>query len=270
MDEVILKGLRFEGRHGVSTAERAVPQPFEVDLILGLDLRAAGRTDSLDKTVDYSLAYREVRHIVEEESFRLLEALAERIAERVLRLNRVIRADVVVKKLRPPIAGDYDYVAVRLQRERPEHRAYIGLGTNLGHREENLRAAGRRLEELPSSRVVKFSSTYPTRPWGKVEQPEFLNQVAAIDTRLSARELLRELMEIEEAMGRRRAEKWGPRVIDLDLLLYGDQQIEEPDLTVPHPWLTKRAFVLTPLLEIAPDLKLPDGRYLREILANLS
>ena len=94
--------------------------------------------------------------------------------------------------------------------------------------------------------------------------------MVAIDTRLSARELLRELMEIEGVMGRRRAEKWGPRIIDLDLLLYGDQQIEEPDLIVPHPWLTRRAFILTPLLEIAPDLKLPDGRYLREIMANLS
>ena len=270
MDEVILKGLRFEGRHGVSTAERAAPQPFEVDLILGLDLRPAGMTDSLDKTVDYSLAYQEVRHIVEEESYKLLEALGERIAERVLRLNRVIRADIVIKKLRPPIAGDYLCMAVHLKRERAEHRAYIGLGTNLGNREENLTAAGRRLGELPSSRIVKFSSRYTTQPWGKREQPEFLNQVVAIDTRLSARELLRELMEIEGVMGRRRAEKWGPRIIDLDLLLYGDQQIEEPDLIVPHPWLTRRAFILTPLLEVAPDLKLPDGRYLREIMANLS
>lgn len=270
MDEVILKGLRFEGRHGVSDAERAAPQPIEVDLILGLDLRPAGITDSLDRTVDYSLAYQEVRQTVEEESFKLLEALAERIAERVLRLNRVIRADIVVKKLRPPIAGDYEYFAVRLKRERAECRTYIALGTNLGNREENLTTACRLLEELPSSRVVKFSSRYPTLPWGMREQPDFLNQVAMVDTRLSARELLQELMEIEKDMGRRRVEKWGPRIIDLDLLLYGDQQIDEPGLTVPHPELTNRAFVLTPLLEIAPDLKLPDGRYLREILANLS
>ncbi|MGE5543894.1 MAG: 2-amino-4-hydroxy-6-hydroxymethyldihydropteridine diphosphokinase, partial [Bacillota bacterium] len=144
----------------------------------------------------------------------------------------------------------------------------IGLGTNLGNREENLALACRMLAEIPSSQIAGYSSIYPTLPWGRTDQPEFLNQVVSLDTPLSARELLQELLDIERIMGRERAEQWGPRVIDLDLLLYGDQQIEEPDLVVPHPWLTKRAFILTPLLEIAPDLKMPDGRYLREILAN--
>lgn len=269
MDEVLLKGLRFEGRHGVTQDERNNPQAFEVDISIGLDLKPAAITDLLDKTVDYSMVYQEVRQIVEEESFNLLEALAERIAARVLALNRVMRVSITVKKLHPPIVGKYEYFGVHLERERFQHRAYIGLGTNLGDREENLATARRMLADIPSINIAGVSSMYHTLPWGKTDQPEFLNQVVAVDIRLSAWELFQELMNIEQVMGRVRTEQWGPRIIDLDLLLYGDQQIDEPDLVVPHPWLTKRAFVLAPLLEIAPDLTMPDGRYIREILAAL-
>lgn len=269
MDEVLLKGLRFDGRHGTTPEERANPQAFEIDLILRLDLKAAGATDCLDKTVDYSLVYQEVRHIVEEESFNLLEALAEKIATRVLTYNKVVQVKVTVKKLHPPIDGQYKFFAVRLERERPQHRAFVGLGTNLGNREENLAVAREMLANLPGSLMVRFSSIYPTSPWGKIDQPVFLNQVASLDTRLSAQELHQELLDIEATMGRQHQERWGPRNIDLDLLLYGDQLIQEPDLVVPHPWLTKRAFVLAPLIEVAPDLKMPDGRYIRDILANL-
>lgn len=269
MDQVLLKGLRFEGRLGITAEERAKSQVIEVDLVLSLDLKPAGATDCLDKTVDYSLVYQTVRSIVEEESFNLLEALAERIARQVLTFNRVKQVNITVKKLHPPIAGQYDYFAIHLQRERFQHRAYIGLGTNLGSREENLAMACRKLADIPCSSIARISSVYHTLPWGKTDQPEFLNQVASLDTCLAARELLQELLDIEKDMGREQTERWGPRIIDLDLLLYGDQTIEEPDLVVPHPWLTKRAFALTPLLEIAPELKMPDGRYLREILANL-
>ena len=269
MDQIMLKGLRLEGRLGITPEERVKPQAIEVDIVLSLDLKPAGATDRLDKTVDYSLVYQEVRSIVEKESFSLLEALAERIAGQVLTLNRVVQVNITVKKLHPPIVGQYDYFAIHLQRERVQHRAYIGLGTNLGNREENLAKARRKLADIPSSSIARFSSVYHTLPWGKTDQPEFLNQVASLDTCLSARELLQELLDIEKNMGRGQTERWGPRIIDLDLLLYGDQQFEEPDLVVPHPWLTKRAFILTPLLEIASELKMPDGRYLREILANL-
>ncbi|MGE5544432.1 MAG: dihydroneopterin aldolase, partial [Bacillota bacterium] len=121
MDEVLLKGLRFKGRHGVTPEERTNPQAIEVDLALGLDLKPAGMTDSLGKTVDYSLVYQEVRRIVEEESYNLLEALAERIAGRVLTFNRVLRVNITVKKLHPPIPGRYEYFAVSLERERAQH-----------------------------------------------------------------------------------------------------------------------------------------------------
>jgi len=270
MDEMLLAGLRFKGRHGVTPEEKVYPQEFEVDLVLHLDLKPAGETDLLEKTVDYARVYQEIKFIVEQESFNLIERLAERIAEQVLNYHRVERVEVTVKKIRPPLEGDYSFFSVRLVRQRQTNRAFIGLGTNLGNREENLAAARQRLARLPASSLVRFSSVYPTSPWGKVDQPPFLNQVASVDTRLTPRELLQEMLAIENDLGRQRQERWGPRVIDLDLLLYGHQVIREDDLTVPHPHLTRRAFVLAPLMEIAPDLKLPDGTYIREILANLS
>jgi 2-amino-4-hydroxy-6-hydroxymethyldihydropteridine diphosphokinase len=131
--------------------------------------------------------------------------------------------------------------------------AYIGLGSNLGDRLENLREAVRLLDAMDEVDVVRTSSVYETDPVGP-EQPDFLNAVAQIDTTLSARELLGHCKRIEVDIGRKPAERWGPREIDLDLLIYGDETIDEPDLQVPHPRIDERAFVRVPLAEIAPDL----------------
>jgi 2-amino-4-hydroxy-6-hydroxymethyldihydropteridine diphosphokinase len=144
--------------------------------------------------------------------------------------------------------------------------AYIGLGANLGDREENIRAAIERLAELGALLVSSFRETDPV---GVTEQPRFVNAVAELETELGASALLGQLLEIERELGRDRSreQRWGPRTIDLDLLLYGDEVIDEPGLTVPHPRLAERRFVLEPLHELAPDLALPDGRRIRDLLA---
>ncbi len=131
-------------------------------------------------------------------------------------------------------------------------RACIGIGSNLGGKETNCRKALEFLERK-GIEVVSRSAAYITRPWGKTGQPDFVNMAACLETGLPARELLNVLLETEKEMGRVREEKWGPRVIDLDLLLYGDEVISEPDLNVPHPLMHEREFVLRPLAEIAPD-----------------
>jgi 2-amino-4-hydroxy-6-hydroxymethyldihydropteridine diphosphokinase len=143
--------------------------------------------------------------------------------------------------------------------------SYIGLGANLGDREANLRAA---LERLASLGVLRVSSFRETDPVGVTDQPRFVNAVAELETDLAAGALLERLLEIERELGRDRSreERWGPRTIDLDLLLYGDEEIEEPGLTVPHPRLAERRFVLEPLHKLAPDLVLPDGRRIRDLL----
>jgi 2-amino-4-hydroxy-6-hydroxymethyldihydropteridine diphosphokinase len=144
--------------------------------------------------------------------------------------------------------------------------AYIGLGTNLGDRELNLRRALERLEELGSVRASSFRETDPV---GVTDQPKFLNAAAELATDLPPRELLERLLEIERGLGRNRAteRRWGPRVIDLDLLLFGEETIDEPGLTVPHPRLADRHFVLEPLCELNEDLTLPNGTRIRDLLA---
>ncbi len=135
--------------------------------------------------------------------------------------------------------------------------AYVALGANLGDPAATVRAAFAALANLPDSRVVRSSSLYRTAPVGITEQPEFVNAVAQQETDLAPEALLDALLEIEQRFGRIRAERNGPRTLDLDLLLYGDQFVSLPRLTLPHPRLHLRAFVLQPLAEIAPDLKIP-------------
>jgi 2-amino-4-hydroxy-6-hydroxymethyldihydropteridine diphosphokinase len=139
----------------------------------------------------------------------------------------------------------------------PSVRAHIGLGANLGDPAAQVGAAIEAIGHLPLTRPVAHSRLYASPAWGPVAQPDYVNAVAAIDTGLSAAALLQALLAIEQAAGRERRERWGPRRLDLDLLLYGDRVIHDDGLTVPHPRLHERAFVLLPLAEIAPGLRLP-------------
>ncbi|MEX0816503.1 MAG: 2-amino-4-hydroxy-6-hydroxymethyldihydropteridine diphosphokinase [Gaiellales bacterium] len=146
--------------------------------------------------------------------------------------------------------------------------AYVGLGANVGNRRENLDRAVELLAAEPGVRVLAVSSVRETDPVGYEDQPRFLNAACALETELGPRELLERLLAIERALGRERAgPRFGPRTIDLDLLLYGNETLDEPGLTVPHPRLAERLFVLEPLYELAPDLVLPDGRAVRDLRA---
>lgn len=136
-------------------------------------------------------------------------------------------------------------------------KAFIALGSNLGEREAMIRQALDALAALPQTELLRASSLYDTEPVGDVDQPNFLNAVAQVDTDLAPRQLLWNLMLIEKRLGRERTRPWGPRTIDLDLLLYGDEVIEEDDLRVPHPEMIRRAFVLVPLVELDPILVHP-------------
>lgn len=147
--------------------------------------------------------------------------------------------------------------------------AFLGLGSNLGERESHIREALCRLDEHQGIRVERVSSLYETAPVGYTDQPDFLNAVAEVRTELGPRDLLETVLGIEKEMGRTRNLRWGPRVIDIDLLLFGDSAIDAPDLVIPHPRMADRAFAMAPLAEIAPDLMLPDGRMVVEALEEL-
>jgi len=148
-------------------------------------------------------------------------------------------------------------------------RAFVGLGGNQGDVETTLVEALWAVDALPQTTIQRQSAFYRTPAWGKTDQPAFINAVVELRTRMPAQVLLESLLEIEARFGRVRseAERWGPRVIDLDLLAYGDEVVDQPGLTLPHPHLHERAFVLVPLAEIAPGLVIPGRGEVSTLLA---
>lgn len=148
-------------------------------------------------------------------------------------------------------------------------QAWIGLGSNLGDSYRLITTAFARLDQLPGTSLRATSRLYRTEPWGPVPQAFFLNAAAEIETELDAPDLLAALLAIESLCGRERVVRWGPRTLDLDLLLYDDEVISTPRLTVPHPRLAERAFVLMPLAEIAPDAQVPGFGQVSELLGRV-
>lgn len=153
----------------------------------------------------------------------------------------------------------------------PLIHAYIGIGANLGDPvAQVLKACTRLASDIPSTSLVSRSRLYRNPPMGPQDQPDYVNAVACVGTRLSPRELLVELQRTEEAFGRSRdGTRWGPRLLDLDILLYGDAVIDEPGLHVPHPGAAERSFVLIPLQEVAPDLVIPGHGSVRDLCGRL-
>ena len=151
--------------------------------------------------------------------------------------------------------------------------AHVGLGGNVGDPAGTVRHAATALGDLPGTRLLAVSRLYRTPAWGVRDQPDFVNAVAALETSLGAEALLQALLALERAHGRNRADdgsdRWGPRTIDLDILLYGDAVVDVPGLRIPHPRLHERAFALLPLLEIAPDAAIPGIGAARSVLALL-
>lgn len=154
--------------------------------------------------------------------------------------------------------------------DRQAVRAFVGLGSNLGGPIDQVKRALDALAALPESRMVRHSRLYRSKPWGVVEQPAFVNAVAELETTLQPRTLLDALLAIEQVQGRRRdGGRWGPRLIDLDLLCHDTAEIDEPGLRLPHPHIAERAFVLVPLAEIAGDLAIPGMGVASSLLAQV-
>ena len=261
-DRIEITALRAVTIVGALPHEREIPQPLQIDLSLEVDLADAGRTDELGDTVHYGMVADQVVEVVTESKDTLLERLAARIADEELTFDRVYAVDVTLTKLRPPVAVDAATTSVRLRRTRatsdvaarPATRAFIALGSNLGDREGYLRGALREVGTL-----VAESQVYETDPvGGPDEQGPYLNMVVEIETTLDPYALLRRCQRIEAEAMRQRTVRWGPRTLDVDVILYDGVTIQSDELTLPHPRFAERRFVLTPLAEIAPE-RCPDG-----------
>ncbi|MBX6371832.1 MAG: 2-amino-4-hydroxy-6-hydroxymethyldihydropteridine diphosphokinase [Acidothermus sp.] len=265
-DRIELRGLRVRGRHGVYPQEREEGQEFVVDVSLFVDTADAAATDDLARTPDYGEMARRIAAVVSGEPVDLLETLAERIAAVCLADPRVSGCAVNVHKPHAPIPLAFDDVVVAVQRSRPI-RAVLALGANLGDPAATLQHA---LDALALAvRVVAVSPVYETDPVGGPPQPAYLNAVAIVETTLSPRRLLTLVQVIEQAAGRIRTVRWGPRTLDIDVICYGDLVSRDPELTLPHPRAAERGFVLVPWHDVDPDAVLPGHGTIAELLTGL-
>ena len=252
MDKIYINNLEFIGFNGVFPEEKKLGQKLLVSLELTVDTREAGKTGDLTKSVHYGLVAQDVEKLFLEKSIDLIETCAENIAEMVLKKYELVKeVKVIVKKPWAPLQMHFENVAVEITRK--WHRVYLSLGSNIGNKRKNLLEAIRKIGELENTEVVKSSTILETEPFGYLEQDNFLNTCLEVKTLMTAQEFLKEILQIELDMGRVREIKWGPRIIDIDILFYDKEIIEEDNLAVPHPWICEREFVLDPLSEIAPN-----------------
>lgn len=252
MDKIYINNLEFIGFHGVFPEEKKLGQKFLVSLELTVDTREAGKTGDLTKSVHYGLVAQDVEKLFLEKSIDLIETCAENIAEMVLKKYELVKeVKVIVKKPWAPLQMHFENVAVEITRK--WHRVYLSLGSNIGNKRKNLLEAIRKIGELENTEVVKSSTILETEPFGYLEQDNFLNTCLEVKTLMTAQEFLKEILQIELDMGRVREIKWGPRIMDIDILFYDKEIIEEDNLAVPHPWICEREFVLDPLSEIASN-----------------
>lgn len=250
MDIIHIRRLEIFANHGVIPEENTLGQKFIISADLYMDLTEAGRTDDVSKTVHYGQAAFLIKQISEKSVFKLIEKLAEEIADALLKKFPVEKVKVTIEKPWAPVRLPLETVAVEI--ERGWHSAYLSIGSNIGEREQFLNNAVKKLKETEGIKVAAVSKFIETEPYGNVEQDRFLNGCVGIRTLLTPKELLKRINEIEQEEGRIRTLHWGPRTLDIDILLYDDEKIYTENLIIPHPDMQNRSFVLDPLSEIAP------------------
>ena len=250
MDKISIRGLEVFANHGVFKEENVLGQKFIVNAELVCDTISAGKEDNLEKSVNYAEVCNLITKVMRNNTFKLIEAAAENIAEKILLEYDLIReVTITLKKPWAPIMMSVDTVEVSITRK--WHRAYIALGSNMGDSKGHLDGAVKELDADKCCRVKKVSEFIVTEPVGGVEQLDFLHK-------------------IEQAHNRERIVHWGPRTLDLDIILYDDVVMYEDDLIIPHIEMENREFVLKPLCEIAPYIKNPvNGKSIKQLLSEI-
>lgn len=255
MDEIKIRGLEVFARHGVHGEEKINPQKFVFDADLRLDFYEAAKSDDLRLTVSYSDVCNLLVKIARENTFNLIETLAYTCAYAVLDEFKVSAVGLTVYKPHAPVKHRFGTVGVTVEAAR--ERAFLSLGSSVGDRAGYLNSALEKLGNTRGIKVEKVSSVIETEPLGGVAENKFLNCAAEVSTYLSPRQLLNEIHRIETECGRERKTRWGDRTLDIDIVFFGNKKIAEEGLIIPHPEYRKRAFVLDPLKEIAPDFVCP-------------
>ncbi len=277
MFEIVIKDLSLFGYHGVNDEEKVKGQEFLFNISIFIDRDTASKKgflkkDDIKNTVNYSEIIEIIKYINEKNKFDLLETLSSDIAEKILSFSPMIkRVRVRVEKISPPVREKIGSVGVEVQIDKKmESRGFMSLGSNIGDREKNIRDAVDRIDRHKSIDVVKVSSIYETEPMYVKDQDSFLNIAleAGINEDFNPFELLGYLKSIEYSMGRNlNTVRYGPRIIDIDILFFGETSIVSDFLVIPHPGISERKFVLKPLNEIAPDFRF-NNKSVSEMLGN--
>lgn len=256
MDAIEIKDLEVYCHHGVLKEEQELGQKFLVSIILYADTKAAGISDDLEQSVDYAEVSHFVKAYMEKTNYQLIEAVAEHVAQEILLYFPLVeRVQVEIKKPWAPILLPLDTVSVKI--ERGWTKVYLSIGSNIGNREKHLQKAIEALHQEKTVRKIRVSDWIETEPYGYLEQDSFLNAAVELETIESPLTLLHILQKIEADGGRERTIRWGPRTIDLDIVLFGDVIMQTEVLTIPHREMHIREFVLQPLSQLAPWARHP-------------
>ncbi|MBE6054732.1 MAG: 2-amino-4-hydroxy-6-hydroxymethyldihydropteridine diphosphokinase [Clostridium sartagoforme] len=252
MDKLYLKDIEIFANHGVFKEEKVLGQKFILSLELELDLSEAAKNSDLTKSVHYGELCHNIEKEFQRESYDLIETATEKIAEYILdNFDLVYGVKALLKKPWAPIGRHLDTAAIEIYRK--WHKVYISIGSNIGDKEDNINKSIDKLREYKEIKVTKIANIIETEPWGYQEQDSFKNTAIEIKTYLNPKELMTILLNIEKDMKRERIVRWGPRIIDLDIIFFDDYVTSDEYVTIPHPRMEEREFVLGPLNEIAPN-----------------
>lgn len=268
-DEIRIEQLEVYAYHGVFPEEKRRGQTFLVNAVLYTDTRKAGKLDQLEQSTDYGDVCCFITEWMQKNTCNLIEAVAEGLTKAVLlKYDLISGIDLEVRKPEAPIEQPFGYVSVKIHRE--WHRAYLSVGSNMGDRLKYIQDAVEALKAHPLIVVDRVSDLIVTKPYGGVEQEDFLNGAIEIETLLSPPELLETLHEIEAAAERVREVHWGPRTLDLDIIFYDKLVYEDDALVIPHQDMENRSFVLEPMNTLAPNYRHPVlGKTVSQLLAML-
>lgn len=255
-DKISIKNLEVFAHHGVFPEENKLGQKFLVSVVLYTDTRTAGITDDLTKSIHYGIVSQKITEFLQQHTYQLIETAAEQLVQELLLTTEHLQAVTLeLKKPWAPVGLPLETVSVTITRA--WHTACIALGSNMGDKKAYLDGAVKTLSESPCCQVLKVSDYLVTAPYGGVEQDDFLNGCLTMRTLLTPHELLDRLHEIEQDARRERLIHWGPRTLDLDILLYDDLVMADETLIIPHVEMHLRDFVLKPLAQIAPWVRHP-------------
>lgn len=251
MDIIRIRNLEIFSNHGVLREENVLGQKFLISAEIFLDTRKAGTDDDLTQSVNYAEICHTIKHIMESNTFKLIETAAEKLcSEILLEYSAVKKIILEVKKPWAPILLPLEHVSVCV--ERSWHKVYLSMGSNMGNKKQYLIDGIRDISESRLVRNVRISDFTETEPYGMTEQDSFLNCCVELETLCTPHELHKLTSQAEQNAKRERLIHWGPRTLDVDLVLYDEIMIHDEELTIPHIDMANREFVLAPLVQLNP------------------